>query len=459
MNRVIHRASAVLFLVIALVGGLVFFIYEYFTKAEQWIVSAGSPHIYNSSNIGCGQVYDRSGTILLDITESRTYAKDETVRRATLHWLGDRGGSISAPAIAHYAKEMTGYNRVDGLYTYGGEAGAAVLTISAKVQAVALEAMGDRKGTVAVYNYRTGEILCAVTTPTYDPDNVPDIAGDTTGTFEGIYLNRFVQSSYTPGSIFKVVTTAAALDCVDGIQNMTFKCTGLYEYGIDKVTCERAHGKVTLKEALARSCNCAFAQIAALVGADNMEKYVDRFGVVKPLKFDGMTTAAGNYNLSRAAAVEVAWSAIGQYTDLINPCRYMSFMGAIAGGGKAAEPYLVSHVTAEGEITYEAEPVMSERIMSADVAETLQSFLRNNVVSIYGAEKFPAGMSVCGKSGTSQLGGDQEPNAMFAGFVLDEKYPLAFIAVVENGGYGSATCVPILSRVLAACKAEMDGIG
>ena len=104
MNRVIHRASAVLFLVIALVGGLVFFIYEYFTKAEQWIVSAGSPHIYNSSNIGCGQVYDRSGTILLDITESRTYAKDETVRRATLHWLGDRGGSISA--ILHVLMEV-----------------------------------------------------------------------------------------------------------------------------------------------------------------------------------------------------------------------------------------------------------------------------------------------------------------------------------------------------------------
>ena len=68
-------------------------------------------------------------------------------------------------------------------------------------------------------------------------------------------------------------------------------------------------------------------------------------------------------------------------------------------------------------------------------------------------------MNVCGKSGTSQLGGDQEPNAMFAGFVLDDRYPLAFIAVVENGGYGSSTCIPILSKVLAACKDEIDGRG
>ena len=458
MNRVTRRASAVLLLVIALVGGLTFFIFEYFAKADQWIVSTGSPHIYNSSNIGCGQVYDRSGKLLLDLMASRTYAKDETVRRATLHWLGDRNGSISSPAIAHYAKEMTGYNIIDGLYSYGGEAGAAVLTLSSKVQTVALNAMGDRKGTVAVYNYKTGEILCAVTTPTYDPDNVPDIAGDTTGAFEGVYLNRFVQSSYIPGSIFKVVTTAAALDCVDGILDETFQCTGLYEYGIDKVTCERAHGTLTLKEALARSCNCSFAQIAALVGAKNMEKYVEQFEVVKPLKFDGVTTAAGNYNISRAAAVELAWSAIGQYTNLINPCRYMTFMGAIAGGGKAAQPHLVSHVTAEGEITYEAEAVMTDRIMSQEVAEKLQSYLRNNVVSVYGKGKFPD-MNVCGKSGTSQLGGDQEPNAMFAGFVLDDKYPLAFIAVVENGGYGSSTCIPILSKVLAACKDVLDGRG
>ena len=72
MNRVTKRASAVLLLVIALVGGLGFFVFEYFTKADQWIVSAGSPHIYNSSNIGCGQVYDRNGKLLLDLTASRT---------------------------------------------------------------------------------------------------------------------------------------------------------------------------------------------------------------------------------------------------------------------------------------------------------------------------------------------------------------------------------------------------
>lgn len=455
MNRVSKRASALLLLILLLSGGLGFFVYEYFTKAETWIVSPGSPHIFNSTNIGCGQVTDRSGQMLLDITASRTYSDDLLVRMSTLHLLGDRQGRISAPAIAHYGREMTGYDLVDGLYSYDGSAGEAILTVSSEVQAAALEALGDRKGTIGIYNYRTGEILCAVTTPTYDPDNVPDIEGDETGIYEGVYLNRFIQSSYIPGSIFKIVTTAAALESVPGILDMKFECTGLYEYGIDKVTCERAHGRLSLKQALASSCNCCFGQIANLVGRENLQKYADQFQITEPVRFDGITTAKGNFDMTDAARVEVAWGGIGQYTDLINPCRYMVFMGAIAGGGKAANPYLVSQVYSEGALTYGAQTSYTERIMPETSAGILQEYMRNNVVSVYGDSNFP-GLTVCAKSGTSQLGGDQVSNAMFAGFVADEEYPLAFIVVVENGGYGSATCVPLLSKVLAVCKSVLD---
>jgi peptidoglycan glycosyltransferase len=285
---------------------------------------------------------------------------------------------------------------------------------------------------------------------------VPDIEGDTTGAYNGAYVNRFTQSVYIPGSIFKLVTTAAALDCVEGIEEMTFTCTGVYEYSIEDVTCERAHGVMTLETALASSCNCSFAQIVELIGKENMTKYVERFQVMQPISFDGITTAAGNYDVSNAIAVELAWSGIGQYTNQINPCRYMTFMGAIAGGGIAAQPYLVSQVTAGDSVTYEAKTATMGRIMPEEVALDLQTLMKNNVDTIYGAWNFP-GLTVCAKSGTSELGGGQAPNAMFAGFVADEEYPLAFIVVVENGGYGSSTCVPILSKVLAACKTVIDG--
>lgn len=455
MNRVTRRVWIMLVFIAILVGGMGVFLFEYSTKSDQWVVFTGSPHVYADERTAEGVFVDRDGQILLDTRDGRTYADDALIRQANLHWVGDRSGNISAPAVSHYLKEMVGYDPVDGVYSSTGADGQVELTISSYVQTVALEAMDGRKGTVAVYNYKTGEILCAVTTPNFDPDNVPDIAGDTTDTYKGVYVNRFIQSTYIPGSIFKIVTTAAALDCVDGIEDMTFECKKVYEFGVDKVTCERAHGKLNLKGAMANSCNCCYAQIAQLVGRENMMRYVELFGITDPVTFDGITTATGNYDVTDAAPVELAWSCIGQYTDQINPCRFMTFMGAIASGGAGVEPYLVSRVTLGEEVTYQAQPASAQPIMTQQQAETLREYMRNNVTAVYGDRNFP-GLAVCAKSGTSQLGGGEKSNAMFAGFVADEAYPLAFIVVVENGGYGSSTCVPILSKVLAACKTVMD---
>ena len=438
-----------------LLGGLLLFLWEYVTQAESWVSFSGSPHLYNSSNIGCGTITDRSGNVLLDISQGRTYSDDAATRKSTLHWLGDRKGFISASTVSAYAASMVGYDLVSGVYNASDEGGNARLTLSAKVQNTALEAMGNRKGTVGVYNYKTGEILCAVTTPTYDPDNVPDIANDTTGAYGGVYLNRFLQSAYVPGSIFKIVTLSAALDCVPGIEDMTFTCRGKIAYGTEAVTCEKAHGTQSLKQAFANSCNCAFAQIAEKVGRNNMVNYVKQFQVTQKLSFDGSTTAAGNYDISNTGAVSFAWSCIGQHSDLVNPARYMTFMGAVAGRGVAAEPYLMEIVTNGGDVTYEAKTRKTGRIMPESVADTVASYMRNNVQTVYGDGNF-GGLPVCAKSGTSQLGGDQKSNAMVAGFVDSEQYPRAFIVVVENGGYGSHTCVPVISKVLAACKTVMD---
>ena len=451
MNRVTKRTWLMAVFIAVLLGGMLFFLWEYTTRAGDWISSG-------SVNIATGTVTDRSGTLLLDMGSSRTYSQDKTTRMSTLHWLGDRNGAIKAAAVNGYRAEMAGFNLVSGIYNGTSAGGQARLTLSAKVQNTAYQAMDGRNGVVAVYNYKTGEILCAVTTPTFDPDNVPDIAADTTGKYEGVYLNRFLQSAYIPGSIFKVVTTGAALESVPDILDKTFTCTGAYGKGEEKVTCEKAHGKLDLKGALAHSCNCAFAQISEVVGKSNMEKYVDQFQVVQSLAFDGVTTAKGNYDIADTGSVSFAWSCIGQHTDQINPARYMTFMGAIAAGGKGAEPYLMEAVFSGEDQTYQAKTRQGKRIMSGDTAATLKEYLRNNVQTIYGTGNFP-GLTVGAKSGTSQLGGGQKSNAMFAGFVDDERYPLAFIVVVENGGYGSATCVPIISKVLAACKTVLDGEG
>ncbi len=455
MNRIMRRTRLLLVLIVILAMGTTFFTGEYLIQSGKWVLFSGSPHLYHAGNLGCGVVADRDGALLMDLTDGRTYAPNVTLRKSVLHWLGDRQGNISAPALGSYAEELAGFDPIGGVYAYGGTGGQMNLTLSAKVQMAALEAMGAYKGTVAVYNYKTGEILCAVTTPTFDPDNAPEISQDQTGTYEGVYVNRFIQSTYTPGSIFKIVTAAAALEHIPDIQQQRFTCEGTVHYGIDKVTCEQSHGTLTFQEAFGKSCNCAFAKIADQLGGEVLERYANQFCVLDSMGFDGISSAKGNISASGEADVLVAWSAIGQHKDLINPCRYMTFLGAIASGGAGIDPYLVSEITVGNKTTYRAESQSGGRIMSSQTAKVLQEFLRNNVKNYYGEESFP-GLTVCGKSGTAEVGAGKKPNAMFTGFVMDEEYPLAFMVAVEDGGYGRPVCVPILSQVLAACKEVMD---
>ena len=449
MNRIAFRAKALVLIALLLIGGFSFFLTEYFTESANWVISEGSPHVYTGGNIGCGVVVDRDNTLLLDLREGRTYTDLLSLRRSTVHWLGDRYGSISAPSLTHYAAELAGYDRFNGVYSYGQKGGVAELTLSAAMQTAALEAMGDYKGTVAVYNYQTGEILCSVTTPTYDPDNVPQFTeGDSQ--YEGLYVNRFTQSAYTPGSIFKIVTLAAALEYDPTIQERTFTCTGVNRIGGQEITCEDVHYEQSLKDAFRNSCNCVFAQIALELGAETLASYVEKFGITQSISFDGITTVQGQFCAVGEEDANVAWASIGQFLDLVNPCAFMTFVGAIANEGKAVSPYLVEKISVEGNTTYKASLNVGGDILSKETAATLREYMKNNVTDKYGAENFP-GLTVGAKTGTGEVEG-QRPNAMLAGFVENTDLPFAFIVCVEDAGYGRAVCVPIISKVLEATQ-------
>ncbi|MBQ9762400.1 MAG: penicillin-binding protein [Oscillospiraceae bacterium] len=453
MNRIARRSAAMFLLVALLLGGISFFVADYLMHGKEWVMKPGSPHVYAGPNIGCGIVTDREGLLLLDTNNQRIYSPDASLRAATLHWVGDRYGYISAPAVATYAEEMAGYDIISGLYSYSG-AGQTRLTLSAQVQKAALEAMGDKKGTVAVYNYKTGQLLCAVSTPTYDPDNPPTITEENQSEYEGVYMNRFTMSAYVPGSIFKVVTAAAALEEIPDILEQTFTCTGSRPYSPEPVTCSKAHGELDLYSALAQSCNCSFASIVDQLGPEKLQYYVEKYGVTGSVSFDGITTASGNFDLTNAGKNQIAWSGIGQHTDQVNPCAYLAFMGAIANGGTGVLPYVVEQVVCGDAVTYQASATQTQRILPEQIALELQQMMRNNVVEKYGVESFPD-LTVCGKSGTAQAD-NRLSTGLFAGFVTDEAYPLAFIAIVEEGGSGRQVCVPILSEVLSVCKQIMD---
>jgi len=401
-------------------------------------------------------VVDTEGDTLLDMNGGRTYASSTALRKATVHWLGDRYGSISAPALPYHAGDLAGFDLVNGVYAYGDASGTARLSLSGKLQTAALEAMGKKKGTVAVYNYQTGAILCAVTTPNYDPDNVPDVENDESGKYEGMYVNRFTQSTYIPGSIFKIVTLAAALEEFPDAQDMQFQCSGSLELDGGRITCEKSHGKQNLKEAFKNSCNCAFANLALQIGAERMEHYVDAFGINEAITFDGIETAKGNYQAAGEKEIDVGWSGVGQFNDQVNPCAFLTFVGAIANGGKGAHPYLVENVRVGNMKTYTAKTKMGDPVISQSTARVVTEFMRNNVKNNYGDDNF-SGLAVCAKTGTAEVGGDKKPNAMLAGFVADSNYPLAFIVCVEDGGYGAQVCLPIASQVLNSCVDVMNG--
>ena len=455
MKKVSGRAIFPLILAIVLLAGTVLLCVRYFVKAGEWVTFSGSPHVYTGVNLDGGVVTDRDGALLLDSTDGRTYSADAVTRTATMHLLGDRYGYIQAPLLGSFADDMIGFDKINGLYGAEGTEANAALTLSAAAQTAAYQALGNYHGTVGVYNYKTGEILCAVTSPSYDPDNMPDVDADTSGVYDGVYVNRFFQAAYTPGSIFKIVTLAAAIETVPDWESLTFTCEGKTIIGGQEIICEGVHGTITLKQALAHSCNVAFGELAGKVGTKALMEYAEKLGLSESFECDGIPVKAGTVDLKDADAGDLAWAGIGQYTDQVNALTFMRAMGRIAGGGTGAEPYLMAKITRGEKTAYEAKTETSSRALKAETAAKLTEYLRNNVATMYGDWQF-GGLNVCAKSGTAEHEG-KTADAMFAGFCVDENCPLAFVVFVENGGSGSAVAAPVAAKVLQVCAAAMNG--
>lgn len=453
MNRLATRSMILLAFIGVLVGGFGFFVWEYVTQSNNWLLSESSPHFDTRGQIKEGVVVDSQGQLLLDLSGNRTYSNDPQIRKTIMHWLGGRDGNIVAPLLSNYKEYMLHFNLATGTYVYGENVPQIQLTLSADVQKAALEAMGDYNGTVAVYNYKTGQLLCAVTTPTFDPDHKPDdLENDLL--YKNAYFNKFTQFTYTPGSIFKIVTLAAAVEELEDLQSLQFSCTGSYQMGVDVVTCSGIHGTQNIQQAFRNSCNCAFAQLSEHLGTDALAAYVEQFGITDSVNLDGITTKEGNFDKD-PSAVNVAWSSIGQFTDLVNPCAYLQFVGNIAAGGAGGKMYLMEKISVDNTASYVAETSEHLPIMSSETAQLVTAYMRSNVADKYGDWNFP-GMTVCAKTGTGEVGGDKKPNAMLTGFAMDEAYPIAFIVCVEDAGSGGSVCIPIAAKVLAACKEVLD---
>ena len=448
MKKIERRAVVCSVLAMLLAAGMCVFLFKYFTSGGQWASSAFNRHLYDSSGVlASGTVLDRDGDVLTTAEGgNRTYYPDETVRKATLHAVGDLQGSIGTGALNAFADKLTGYSLLNG--AFGADRGNELyLTIDARYNYAAYQALGGKSGTVAVYNYKTGEILCMVSAPSYDPLHVPaDI--ETNERYEGAYLNRFLTSTFTPGSVYKTVTLAAALEELPDLHSRTWLCEGKVQMGEETIVCSGTHGQQDIGDAFANSCNVAFALIAKEVGAEKLKQHTEKAGLTGSYSVSGLPTAAGSFSWENLTEGQLGWAGVGQHHDQVNPCALMVYMGAVANGGKAAEPYLISKtVSAMGVPSLPKLPGKTDTLISAETAEQLAELMAANVEKTYGTERFP-NMDLCAKSGTAEVGSDQQPHAWFTGFLRGERTPYAFVVLVENGGGGSSVAGSVAGKVL-----------
>ena len=448
MKKIERRAVVCGILALLLAAGLGIFLVKYLLYSGDWVSSPFNRHLYDTSGqLVVGSVLDRDGDVLsAGENGKRTYYDNETVRKATLHAVGDLQGSIGTGALNAFADKLTGYDLLNG--AFGADQGAELhLTIDARYNYEAYQALNGHAGTVAVYNYKTGEILCMVSAPSYDPLNVPkDI--ETNDRYKGAYLNRFLSSTFTPGSVYKAVTLAAALEQLPNIEDRSWTCTGSIQVGDETIVCSGTHGEQHIGDAFANSCNVAFAQMAEELGADTLKKYTEKAGLTDSYSVNGLPTAKGTFDFNGITAGQLGWAGVGQYKDKVNPYSLMVYMGAVANGGRAAKPYLIQKtVSPLGIPSLPHVTTKTGTLISDRTASKLADMMAANVEKTYGARRFP-NMDICAKSGTAEVGEGKTPHAWFAGFLRNEDAPYAFVVLVENGGGGSSVAGTVAGKVL-----------
>ena len=451
------RSLILFFLAAGFFLGMGVFLYGFTTQGGSWAVQPFNGHIAGTGgSSGQGSILDRNGVVLAESKNGkRVYNSNYDTRCAMLHTVGDTQGFISTGVQYNYRSELSGYNFITGLTSPTGKtAGCSIrLTLDSALCRLARQKLDGRNGAAALYNYRTGEMLCMVNTPDFDPQDPPKDL-NTNKAYSGAYLNKVLSSSFTPGSIFKVVTSTAAIENISDLDSRTWDCNGSITINGNKITDMFSYGRLSFKQALAKSSNVAFAQIAIEIGSSKMNETANKLGFNRSFSMDGIPTKASSYNASKASSDELGWSGVGQYTDLVNPYHYLVLMGAIANGGTPVMPYMIKSITSSVGIPIKIGAASNgSQLLASDTDERLRDYMRYNVSSEYGDDLFP-GMAVCAKTGTGEVGNGKGPNCWMAGFSSNESTPYAFVVLVENSDSGSiASAGHIASALMKSAAA------
>ena len=297
-----------------------------------------------------------------------------------------------------------------------------------------------------VMNAKTGEILAMATLGSYDPNRYLEIADEQTALrleqlrdtyqsqIEGSeayesgkkaysealdaarlkqWRNRVLSDGYEPGSTFKVLTMAAALDCGAIDLNTSFHCTGSQQIPgrAQLLHCWRSagHGAEKTPQALQNSCNIAFAHIALKLGGERFYEYVEKFGILEKTGIDLAGESKGIFfdkalvtNTDKWGTASLTSGSFGQ-TFKITPLQLVRAIASVVNGGYLLEPYLVSEIVdAEGNTVMRAEPTVTRQTISKETSDTMRELIRSVVTEGTAKNASVAGFSIGGKTGTSE---------------------------------------------------------
>lgn len=342
------------------------------------------------------------------------------------------------------------------------------LCIDVSLQSVCDSLLGDRPGAIVVINPSTGEVLALATHPSYDPNifvkpNTSKqrlaLLNDRTGR---PLFNRAISGQYPPGSIFKIVVAAAALELRKINAHTSFSCTGSYKLGRRVFKCwkEEGHGAQSVKQALMNSCNVFFYNTGRLVGVDALEAYSKLFGLGKRTAIDLPDEAKGivpgkSWKRSKMNAAwyegETVNYAIGQGYLLITPIQAVVMTSVIANSGQIVKPYLVKRVGLK-TINVEGPKPLGLRPDTVKMVRRGMFEVINNE-SGTGKRARIEGVLIAGKTGTAQ-NPQGKTHAWFVGFGPYDNPKICVSVFLEHGGKGGIGPAEIAHGIFETAKSK-----
>lgn len=409
-----------------------------------------------------GTIYSADGEVLAqtDAAEDGTEIRSYPYGRIFSHIVGYAvNGKAGIEAVNHYdllsshASILSQIQKENLDMKVQGD--QLVLTLDSRLQEACYYALGDNRGAVVVLEPDTGKILAMVSKPDFDPNVIEQVWDDLIGdTSNSSLFNRAIQGQYPPGSTFKILTTLQYLrEHPDDYTAFTYDCNGSISKEDVSLPCYNGevHGHENLEEAFTHSCNGAFAQIGMETDNDAFRKLCEEFLFNQSLPIE-LPSSASLFKLDKHASYgEEMMTAIGQGETLVSPLEMALVSAAVANGGTMMKPYYIDRMeTYDGDLVKQYKPVKQGKPMSEAEAEVLAGFMKKVVEEGTASKMSGESYTAAGKTGSAEYGladGTGGTHSWFTGYLDTENPKLAISVIVEDGGSGSASAVPVAKEI------------